>query len=429
MKKIHWLALAIGLLLIGETAVGQTGGGIPHPIFHWTCTDGDSSLNFHPATTSPLAFDSIPYSRDYTMVVVYKPVADTEALVWNLVYADSAIRGLTTRSIVSDSTRILYAESGDGRPVIHTLCQSAPETAVPNVRLAVGDGNIKVAEVLYFSSRLGNAALRRVQSALAVRYGITLGPVDYIGGDGAHVWDHRRDSARFHHRITGVGVDSAYNLLQLRSHSEMEGGMVSVITDSLRNSSYLLFGDNDAPLDFVQSTDGTTSLSRQWGIQATGMRDETFTLVFDIRDLPLPTDSLALLVEGEIFFPTATTFDEIRFDGVWLPSDTSVFTLVRGITPMRFAQSCGKGEDMGESTTTTRFNVFPNPTTGRFNVEVSGARQVQITIHDLNGKVMDTYKDSDRSRYRFEGVLPSGNFYYVTVVTENGSQTTRLVVK
>ncbi len=37
----------------------------------------------------------------------------------------------------------------------------------------------------------------RQQSASAIRYGITLGPVDYVGGHSVHVWDHNRDSAVF----------------------------------------------------------------------------------------------------------------------------------------------------------------------------------------------------------------------------------------
>ena len=75
------------------------------------------------------------------------------------------------------------------------------------------------------------------------------------------------------------------------------------------------------------------------------------------------------------------------------------------------------------------FQLFPNPTTGHFNIEVSGARQVHVTIYNLQGKVMTVYNDSDRDQYFFEGSLPSGNVYYATITTESGSQTMKLVVK
>lgn len=77
----------------------------------------------------------------------------------------------------------------------------------------------------------------------------------------------------------------------------------------------------------------------------------------------------------------------------------------------------------------TQVSLYPNPTNDRFTLDVAGANQVQVTIYNQQGKVMATYSDSERETYRFEGSLPSGNAYYVTVATESGSQTMKLVVK
>lgn len=446
MKPIYKLILATCLLFPYCVVLGQTAQEFPTPAFHWKCPSADSLLNFHPATITPLHFDSIPYAEDYTVVVVYKPVADTEATVWQLVFADSIVRGLTTERIVSDSIAIRYAELSDSKPVIHTLRQSAPDISSADISLSVGDGNIKVSEVMYFNHRLGNSALRRVQSALAIRYGITLGPVDYIGGNGNRVWLHRRDSAMFHHRITGVGSDTACNLHQLCSRSEMNGPVVTLSADSLPQGAYLLVGDNDAPLTFQLEDGDVETLSRQWRMQASGAEGVDFSLSFDTRRIPIPTDSLVLLLEDNVVLPSVATTNEVRFDNLWLPSDTCTFTLARGSILWQLAQSGtkgakghgGNGDDnttkSGNTHTLTHssiqtFSVFPNPTTGHFNIEVSGARQVQVTIYSLQGKVMATYNDSDRDRYCFEGSLPSGNSYYATITTENGSQTMKLIVK
>lgn len=439
MKQLHKLILATCLLLPYSVVLGQTGQRFPSPAFHWKCPSADSLLNFHPATIAPLHFDSIPYAEDYTIVVVYKPVVDTEAAVWQLVFADSIVRGLTTERIVSDSTSIRYSQQSDSKPVIHTLRQSAPDITSANVRLSVGDGNIKVSEVLYFDHRLGNSALRRVQSALAIRYGITLGPVDYIGGSGNRVWQHRRDSAMFHHRITGVGSDTACNLHQLCSRSEMDGSVVTLSADSLLQGTYLLFGDNDAPMTFRQEDGDVETLARQWRMQASDAEDVVFSLSFDTRNIPTPTDSLVLILDDNIVLPSVTATNEVRFNNLWLPSDTCTFTLARGTLLWQLAQSGAKGaqghggreyggnEEL--SISNSQFSIFPNPTTGHFNIEVSGARQVQVTIYSLQGKVMATYNDSDRDKYCFEGSLPSGNSYYATIITESGSQTMKLVVK
>lgn len=446
MKQLHKLILATCLLLSCNIAQGQNVSGLPTPAFQWKCQSADSLLNFHPATIAPLHFDSIPYAEDYTIVVVYKPVVDTEAAVWQLVFADSIVRGLTTERIVSDSTSIRYSQQSDRKPVIHTLRQSAPDISSANVRLSVGDGNIKVSEVLYFNHCLGNSALRRVQSALAIRYGITLGPVDYIGGSGNRVWQHRRDSAMFHHRITGIGSDTTSNLHQLCSRSEMDGSVVTLSTDSLLQGTYLLFGDNDAPLTFQQEDGDVEALARQWRVQASGAEYVDFSLAFDTRNIPTPTDSLVLLLDDIIVIPSVTATNEVRFNNLWLPSDTCTFTLARGTLLWQLAQSgangtkvhSGNGDDTVTKSDNTHtlthsniqtFSVFPNPTTGHFNIEVSGARQVQVTIYSLQGKVMATYNDSDRDKYCFEGSLPSGNSYYATITTESGSQTMKLVVK
>ena len=439
MKQLHKLILATCLILSCNIAQGQNVSGLPTPAFQWKCQSADSLLNFQPATTSPLYFDSIPYAEDYTIVVVYKPVVDTEAAVWQLVFADSIVRGLTTERIVSDSTSIRYSQQSDRKPVIHTLRQSAPDISSANVSLSVGDGNIKVSEVLYFNHRLGNSALRRVQSALAIRYGITLGPVDYIGGNGNRVWQHRRDSAMFHHRITGVGSDTACNLHQLCSRSEMDGSVVTLSTDSLPQGAYILVGDNDAPMTFRQEDSDVETLARQWRMQASDAEDVVFSLSFDTRNIPTPTDSLVLLLDDIIVIPSVTATNEVRFNNLWLPSDTCTFTLARGTLLWQLAQSGAKGaqghggKEYGGneefSISNSQFSIFPNPTTGHFNIEVSGARQVQVTIYSLQGKVMSTYNDSDRDKYCFEGSLPSGNSYYATITTESGSQTMKLVVK
>jgi len=440
MKHTHSL-LVTALLLCATAAWGQSYSGMPVAAFQWRCTDGARQLNFNPAATGTRAFDGVPYAGEYTLVVVYRPLAEGEATVWRLSYGDSVVHALTTERIVCDSTGIRYSQFSDGRPVIHTLRQSAPALDSASVRLELGDSNIMVAEALYFDRRLGNAALRRVQTMLALRYGVTLGPVDYLAGDGSRIWCHRRDSALFHHRITGVGRDTVSGLLQLSGHSEMDGGIVTVATDSLEHGTFLLFGDNDATLTFDPADgwltgSGCEQLARLWRIQATNAEGMLYTLTFDTRSLPLPTDSLVLLVDGEPHLPAAVTPQTVRFDHVFFPTDSILFTLARGPRLWQRAGANAARVNTGNGQTSTslpggntHFSVYPNPTTGSYTLEVSGARQVQVTVYNQQGKEVASYSDSGRDAYRFEGTLPSGNVYYATVTTENGSRTMKLIVK
>lgn len=449
MKDRHKIMFIACLMLFHTTLMAQVGIGTPVPTFHWRCMAGDSLLNFNPTAIGTLHFDSIPYAEDYTLVVVYKPIADTEALLWRLTFEDSIVRALTTERIISDSTAIRYADVTDGKPVIHTLRQSAPAVTDSMVLLDVGDSNIKVAEVLYFDRRLGNAALRRVQTTLALRYGVTLGPVDYISGDGEHIWNHRHSQGLYHHRITGLGHDTVFALRQFHSHSEVDGAVVTIATDSLLPGTFLLFGDNDAPLSFapfngIPDTGDGEVLSRIWRIQATGTENNLFSLSFDIRNLPLPIDSLVLVVDSQLYLPNNVSSEAVRFDDIPFSSNSSTFTLARGAAIRQLARShSAKGPHAGHadnnetvdgSTFGTyypvqEFKLYPNPTTGHFNIDVSGARQVQVTVYNVQGSVVASFSDAGQERYRFEGDLPAGNAYYATVTTENGSQTMKLIVK
>lgn len=452
MRKL--LTVIILLLVFNTDALGQINcaNKIPAvaPAFWWRNSTSDSLWNFNNATTvsngDSIVFDSLPYSKDYTMVVVYKAKDSIAANVWRMEYEDSTStnkRGLTTERIISDSTAIRYTEHTTMSPVINTLRQSAPHSTSRYTRLVLGGdtlpGSITIAEVMYFDKRLSNSMLRRVQSALAVRYGVTLGPVDYVDGGGSPIWEYA-DSGLYHHRITGIGCDSTYNIYQTGSRSEMDGAILTIATDSIAEHDFLVIGDNDYPLSFVEDGDGVEILSRRWRVRATGMESNSYTLAFDTRNISLPTDSLVLLMGGYVILPTLSNASMVRFGNVWLPSDTCTFTLARGALLWQLAQSNshggkgGKGSPIQEDGVTydmpkAKFNIFPNPTTGHYSIEVSGAKHVQVVIYNVYGSVVDRYSGEGEDHYIFNGELPSGNTYYATVTTESGSQTMKLVVK
>ena len=444
MKLFNRLVLA-AILMAPVVAMGQTGSDmLPEPAFNWRCSSGNAVLNHNPAmrvTNGAMVFDSIPFAKDYTVIIVYKPVSDGEAGLWRLTSGDSVMRGLTTERILTDSVSIRYASQTDGNPAINTLRQSwpssmtsvppfngLPDSTTPLVRLAVGgDGVLDVAEVIYYGERLGNAVLRRIQSQLAIRYGVTLGPVTYLDGAGGHIWEYA-DSGLYHHRVTGVGRDTLTGLRQLRSRSEMEGSVLAIATDSLGDGSFLMVGDNDAPLVFGQDGD-RERLQRSWRVQSTMTEGRLFTLVFDTRDMATPGDSLALLVDDDVYLPDLFGGDSVVFTGVEFPTDSSLFTLGRGggfWQPSRDRARVGEGRDAPSRMAAW---VYPNPTDGRYAIEVEGAVQVTVTVYSEQGVVVATHRGAGHRRHRFEGELPSGNVYYAVVSTENGSQTMKLVVR
>ena len=149
-----------------------------------------------------------------------------------------------------------------------------------------------------------------------------------------------------------------------------------------------------------------------------------------------------LVVDRDIHYPHSVTAESVSFEAVSFPSDSSVFTLAlgsrlwspdlaHGTKNRRNRASSAVGGDTPQTSSdlAARLSLYPNPTAGRYTLEVSGTRQVQVTVYSLQGKTEATFSDSGRDSYRFEGTLPSGNVYYATVVTDSGSQTLKLIVK
>lgn len=428
--------------------------GYVAPSFLWSSVAIDSTLNFNSAdyVNAGTYLGNVPYSQEYTLVMVCKPRRTRETVLWNLDFGDSVVRGFSTERILlrnggSLLTSIQYASQTDNEPIIATLRQSAPAAVQPNARLNVGDTvPMKVAEVQYYSERVDDNLLRRIQSDLAIRYGITLGPVDYVSRGGTVIWDHYNNQA-FHHRITGVGADMVVGLNQLRSRSEMRGSLLTVSTTAMVDGTYLLIGDDDAPLYYNSEYEPNSMtwnyrLSRYWKVQNTGAAWQPFTLAFDKRLLPASYDSLVLILDGAVYRPSMENGDSVVFGNIVFSNSTHQFTLGYGKWLWQQAVNGNNGgakrvgsvarSEKGDTGAKPAASVYPNPTRGHFTLAVSGAGKagrVSATVYNTQGAVVATFSGSGRESYTFEGDLPSGNIYYATISTDNGSQTIKLVVK
>ncbi len=126
------------------------------------------------------------------------------------------------------------------------------------------DFNGKVSEVLIFNTILSAAEEDRVQSYLAIKYGLTLASMDYLSSDGTVVWDNSTYSG-YHNDIAGIGRDDSGNLLQKQSKSIETDAIVTMSTEAvaatnaansttLTDGAYLLWGndnDDDGTIDVI----------------------------------------------------------------------------------------------------------------------------------------------------------------------------------
>ena len=414
----------------------------PMPVYKWASSASDSTFNHNPSETvvSPIEL-TVPHCGRYTLVAVYTTGEDTaERSVWALDYGAEGSNGLTTRKLTYAGISATYDSVNRRGPVINSLMQSSPVDdtllAPDSVTLRIGGdtsagGGLRTAEVMYFDRRLGFSALRKVQTHLAVKYGVTLGAGDYVAPDGRRVWVYRRDST-WHRRITGVGVDSVYGLHQLTSRSGHEGAVLTLAADSLREGEYCIIGDDGAPMEYAEdSLYGMELLQRTWKARVTGSGDTasadmapTFRLVFSMQGTGAEGDTMALLVDGVMYRPDSVINGDNHYSGVAFPSDTALLQLARAQMP----EITGRSATMAHGTETT-VSLYPNPCRGRYTVTVGGCGSVDIEVHNALGVKVGEFRGSDRGMYRFDGEVPSAGVYFITVTADGEKRTLKMVAE
>lgn len=428
MKKTKMMITALLCIVVGSLNAQE------RPSIWWQCENGNAETNYHPAVMineEMMKIGEVPASKAFTLMVVYDAHDQKgEQALWQLNLDDSNYRCLTTNGIRSNNSYIKLGEETIDGPVISTLQQSVRQDEYNNIySLSLGSlgqlpTNAKVSEVLYYNHRLGKSSLHKVQSYLAIKYGATLGPVDYVAGDGEIVWNYNQNK-EYHHRIVSVAKDATYGLDQQWSHSECEGGIITLHAADLQEGQYIVAGDNNAQLQF--ENDGEKEvLQRQWKVCVERKEKSVSSVDILINASLIPDDcsKMVMHIGEKCYWPQRTSEGQLLYANVELNSNESIITFVRD-----------RVRSIEDNDISTNYNpivstrIFPNPSQGHYCVEVEGAKEVHVSIYNTSGVVMRTFEDKDKQHYTIDGELPSGNVYYVTVTTEEGIQTTKLIVK
>jgi len=212
----------------------------------------------------------------------------------------------------------------------------------------------RIAEVITYSATNSDIdptdARNRIQSYLAVKYGITLGvngtSQDYVDSDGTVIWDQSTNNG-YNYDIAGIGRDDASELYQKQSSSvndavdgtgPTEGILTIGLTDiydtnsdnratntnSINDKQYLMWGNNGANLNLAAATisvnmsagitpalntDVTfTAMQRVWKVVETGGDIGTAKISIPqnaIRNITPPGSYLMFISDTGVFDPTA----------------------------------------------------------------------------------------------------------------------------
>jgi gliding motility-associated-like protein len=188
-----------------------------------------------------------------------------------------------------------------------------------------------IAEVITYDTYLSDADVNKVETYLAVKYGITLsqsiyftvpsGPTDYTSANGTVIWTAAAHG--FYPKcITGIGRDDASGLNQKQSKSVHDSSLVYLYNGNTGgvfpamnvnnstsfpvNNSFLLFGDNGLSknLEVCNYYGRITRMDRTWQVQKTGTVG-VVTLAVDAAAVPTAVKNL--LVSTDPLFPVGAT--------------------------------------------------------------------------------------------------------------------------
>lgn len=251
-------------------------------------------------------------------------------------------------------------------------------------------GNI--AENIVYSTALSGDDLIRVNSYLAIKYGITLdgdpgstgSNYDYKSSAATIVWDGTVN-ALYHHRITGIGRDNNSALLQLKSQSIHDDSYIMLESAGIgSDNTFLLAGDNDGVAGF--STPYTPSTftptipymhwGRIWKVQETGSTGTvsvtvnaagvTHLLVNTNADFSTGTPIEIALVNGRadvdladgVYFtfagPATGPGGVVSNLSVWLRADAGTSTTTHGAAVADWQDQSGQGRTHTQGTASSQ---------------------------------------------------------------------------
>jgi gliding motility-associated-like protein len=207
-----------------------------------------------------------------------------------------------------------------------------------------------IAEIILYPSVVTGTDAVRVESYLAIKYGIHK-TGNYLSSTGNVIWDATANTA-YHNDVFGIGQDDASGLLQTQSNStntgsgdgtgqSAKGNIIISNPSTLVNNGFLMIGHDLgllAETQVIVAGKPTQRVQRTWKVQSSG-NPGTVSLSYDVSGLTYSAQSASnyvLLVDptgtgnfdgGSVarYSGAAITGNKVSFNAVDLPTG-AVFT-------------------------------------------------------------------------------------------------------
>ena len=484
-RKLIKSAVLCGLILSTCSLSAQSPGGIGRQSL-WlkgnfssdsvqTSVNGISKQIKIPGTIEGL--------RRATIFTVYqRPVLDQDTSVWNMTGSFGDLL-LSTKQVSSKSENMnmvfekaIAGSSTQKKPeaIISTYLRlQGSKTALPDVAnkdFAIRFGNPEtsaladksgglVAEFIVYETILKEKDIARIESYLALKYGITL-EKSYVNSVGDIIWDRKKDEI-FSNNIAGIGRDDQATLYQKQGTScsttdELTVGMNKIASSNnanksvLNNKAFLIWGDNAQPflIDRNSSSEESDFLlsQKKWLMKSSGntSRSVSTQLSIDTKTF-LPTgfqkENFYLVIDrsgsGD-FVPENCTYivpDNISPEGIASFSGVLWNTNGSGKEAFSFGLKTRLSADIAPNANAAKllsFNVYPNPAAdGHYNIAVTldKATDINIQVYDIHMRLIDTKKVSGQADYLIPGKINAASGVYIIKLFTPGKEFSQIVIR
>ena len=305
----------------------------------------------------------------------------------------------------------------------------------------------KIGEVIVYNRQLSDTERRRVESYLAIKYGLTIDqstPQNYITANGTTIYDATGSLNGYLNDIAGIGLDKSSGLYQKKSKSINDDAIVTVEKTGgiSTDNSFIIWGNDNGSLGTtnINSPASYDKLNRTWKTDVTGTPGNvnlSFELTSPIVNSGQASD-YALLIDTDTDFSNATAHttgaslsgNTITFTNVNLP-DNATFTLGTKISTespggISNGLSVWLKADNGVTGTTSVSQWDNSYTSGDFYSQSNSPERPSVVNNGINFNKAILWGGDDRMQRNSDINLPEGIVYAVINAEDYTSRTTLL---
>ncbi|MDM8564521.1 choice-of-anchor Q domain-containing protein [Candidatus Halobeggiatoa sp. HSG11] len=159
----------------------------------------------------------------------------------------------------------------------------------------------KIAEVIIYDADLADADRNKVQSYLAIKYGITLdSTINYVNSSGTTIYPSTGSHSGYINDIAGIGTDGDLN--QPASRSVNSDSIVTITGSGIADGNFLIWGNDDGST--IEQTSELPSniskrLGREWKVAEVNGDVGDVVLTSDVSSLGLTWSIAVLLIDTD----------------------------------------------------------------------------------------------------------------------------------